>query len=304
MTELGRGLRDVPRSSPGARQRISTTLLSLFPRRAAMPSAPSMPSCARPTTWPTTKALPRGAPRRLDAWLAEWRVRLPRRPTPPIRSLLPCATPRERFKIPLSLLDELVAGVTMDLSAAAQRCARHLRHIRRSLPLLLPGGFGRGPGLHPHLRLSRTRAPKSWPRRRASPSSSPTFCATWPKMPSAIASTCRWKIWRPTKFHWTRCCIAKPARRQQRTSARCSRRSPSAPRSYYQSAQALLPLIDRESRPALWVLVAIYHASAEAHRARGLRCVFAPRQRADGAEARNSGCRHGAHGLGAADCFD
>lgn len=29
---------------------------------------------------------------------------------------------------------------------------------------------------------------------------------------------------------------------------------------YYQSAQRLLPLIERESRPALWVLVAIYHA--------------------------------------------
>ena len=29
---------------------------------------------------------------------------------------------------------------------------------------------------------------------------------------------------------------------------------------YYQSAQQLLPLIDRESRPALWVLVSIYHA--------------------------------------------
>lgn len=29
---------------------------------------------------------------------------------------------------------------------------------------------------------------------------------------------------------------------------------------YYQSAQALLPLIDPESRPALWVLVEIYHA--------------------------------------------
>ena len=29
---------------------------------------------------------------------------------------------------------------------------------------------------------------------------------------------------------------------------------------YYESATALLPLIDRESRPALWVLVRIYHA--------------------------------------------
>lgn len=30
---------------------------------------------------------------------------------------------------------------------------------------------------------------------------------------------------------------------------------------YYRSAEALLPLIDRESRPALWVLVTIYHAT-------------------------------------------
>jgi len=30
--------------------------------------------------------------------------------------------------------------------------------------------------------------------------------------------------------------------------------------SYYRSARELLPLIDRESRPALWVLVSIYHA--------------------------------------------
>jgi len=29
---------------------------------------------------------------------------------------------------------------------------------------------------------------------------------------------------------------------------------------YYQSARALLPLINRESRPAMWVLVSIYHA--------------------------------------------
>jgi phytoene synthase len=29
---------------------------------------------------------------------------------------------------------------------------------------------------------------------------------------------------------------------------------------YYQSEWQLMPLIDRESRPALWVLVSIYHA--------------------------------------------
>jgi phytoene synthase len=29
---------------------------------------------------------------------------------------------------------------------------------------------------------------------------------------------------------------------------------------YYLSAQQLMPLIDKDSRPALWVLVRIYHA--------------------------------------------
>jgi phytoene synthase len=29
---------------------------------------------------------------------------------------------------------------------------------------------------------------------------------------------------------------------------------------YYKSGQELMPLIDKESRPALWVLVSIYHA--------------------------------------------
>ena len=36
---------------------------------------------------------------------------------------------------------------------------------------------------------------------------------------------------------------------------------------YYESAQKLLPLIDRESRPALWVLVSIYRALLERIRA-------------------------------------
>ena len=59
-------------------------------------------------------------------------------------------------------------------------------------------------------------------------------------------------------------------------SIRCLHRAPAAPptpherallaaigrraEDYYRSARELLPLIDRESRPALWVLVSIYHA--------------------------------------------
>jgi phytoene synthase len=38
---------------------------------------------------------------------------------------------------------------------------------------------------------------------------------------------------------------------------------------FYESAQLLLPLIDRESRPALWVLISIYHGLL--HRIEGAR---------------------------------
>ena len=57
-----------------------------------------------------------------------------------------------------------------------------------------------------------------------------------------------------------RCFIARPPRRPQPASAPCSPPSRSRAEDYYRSADALLPLIDRESRPALWVLVSIYHA--------------------------------------------
>ncbi len=70
--------------------------------------------------------------------------------------------------------------------------------------------------------------------------------------------------------------------------------------SYYGSAQKLLPLIDRESRPALWVLVSIYHALLKTNSQRRLRCVFAPGERADGTKGRNSRCGNGARGSDAA----
>ena len=42
-------------------------------------------------------------------------------------------------------------------------------------------------------------------------------------------------------------------------SAHCLQAIAQRAEDYYQSARELLPLIDRESRPALWVLVSIYH---------------------------------------------
>ena len=56
---------------------------------------------------------------------------------------------------------------------------------------------------------------------------------------------------------------------------------------YYKSADEAAAADRPESRPALWVLVSIYHALLKRIVARRLRCILAPRQRADRAEAGN-----------------
>ena len=103
--------------SPGAKPRIFITRFSPCPRRAATPSVPSTPLCARPTTWPTTRAFRAiERRRRLDAWQTHWRgVCHGGDSSDPVFIAVRDAT--QRFSIPLSLLDELVAGTTMDLDA-------------------------------------------------------------------------------------------------------------------------------------------------------------------------------------------
>ena len=112
------------------------------------------------------ETLPREERRRLlDAWLAAWREAASGEATSdPVFLAVRDAT--QRFKIPLELLDELVAGVTMDLDHATSRRARHLRDLCRSLSLLLSGRVRRRPGLHPHLRLPRPARGKARRRNR------------------------------------------------------------------------------------------------------------------------------------------
>jgi phytoene synthase len=95
------------------------------------------------------------------------------------------------------------------------------------------------------------------PKKPASPSNSPTFCATWPKTPSATASTCpledlaRHHVTVDQLLHHSSGIAANERALLQEIADRAEH--------YYQSARQLLPLIDPESRPALWVLVTIYH---------------------------------------------
>ena len=115
--------------SPDAKPKTSTTPSSRFPSLAETPSAPSTPSCARPTTSPTTSPSPsrerRRSPGRLDFRLAPASAGAPT--ADPVFLAVRDAT--QRFNIPLSLLDELVAGVTMDLESAPHRRSRHLRNL-------------------------------------------------------------------------------------------------------------------------------------------------------------------------------
>ena len=111
------------------------------------------------------------AARTLDAWLARMarRLRTERQTADPVFLAVRDAT--TRFAIPLSLLDELVAGVTMDLDHAAEPARR-----TPTLPLPIsiataiwwPRSWAWSASASS---ATRTRAPRSSPRRPASPSS-------------------------------------------------------------------------------------------------------------------------------------
>ncbi len=93
---------------------------------------------------------------RLRDWQADWhRVAAGGATDDPVFFAVADAT--QRFAIPHKLLDELIAGTTMDLEPEAEDSSRHVCHICRPVPVLLPGGIGGWACLHPHLRVQRSR---------------------------------------------------------------------------------------------------------------------------------------------------
>ena len=159
------------------------------------------------------ESLPREERRRqLNAWLAAWHAAAAGAATnDPVFVAVRDAI--RRFKIPLELLDELVAGVAMDLDRAQQR--RRRTPTRPSPISIATATWSRRSSAWSAFASSATatRAPKNWPKKPASHFSSPTFCATWPRMPRAIASICRSKTSPRTESRSTRCCIAHRVRR-------------------------------------------------------------------------------------------
>ncbi|MDE3188880.1 MAG: phytoene/squalene synthase family protein [Acidobacteriota bacterium] len=196
--------------------------------------------------------------RHLDAWQAEWRSVCNGGSTAdPVFIAVHDAT--ERFAIPLELLDELVAGTTMDLKPAASA---------------EPDTYATFADLYGYCYLVasvvglvciRIFGYKDRAAEKLAEETGIAFQLT-NILRDVAEDAARNRVYLPLedlaahnvslKSLLKRPSGAAPTPQERALLSEIGQRA----EKYYRSAQALLPLIDRESRPALWVLVAIYHA--------------------------------------------
>jgi 15-cis-phytoene synthase len=195
---------------------------------------------------------------RLAAWLAAWRAASAGGSTnDPVFVAVRDAT--MRFQIPLTLLDELVAGVTMDLDAAKGDA---------------PDTFATFGDLYQYCYLVASVVGLvcirifGYTDARAEKLAEETGIAF--QLTNILRDVAedaeRNRVYLPLEDLKTHGVAvesllrrAKGARPTDVERALLKEIGQRAER-YYQSAQALMPLIDKESRPALGVLVEIYHA--------------------------------------------
>lgn len=199
--------------------------------------------------------------RRLNAWLAEWHsVCGGADSTNPAFIAAHDAT--RRFAIPLGLLDELVAGVSMDLESAAVAPGnapdtyatftdlyRYCYLVASVVGLVSIRIFGytdqraeklaEETGIAFQLTNILRDVQEDAGRNRV-------YLALDDLAAQDLSADALIK----------RAPAAAPTAAEHALLAEYGRRA----ENYYRSAAALLPLIDHESRPALWVLVTIYHA--------------------------------------------
>lgn len=194
----------------------------------------------------------------LDAWIAEWRAASAGGETnDPVFVAVRDAT--VRYAIPLTLLDELVTGVTMDLDsgdggapdtyATFTDLYRYCYLVASVVGLVCIRIFG----------YTDPRAEK------LAEETGIAFQLT--NILRDVAEDAeRNRVYLPLEdlaahgvvleslLH--RAAGARPTGDERALLLGIGQRA----ERYYESAQALMPLIDKESRPALWVLVRIYHA--------------------------------------------
>lgn len=211
--------------------------------------------------------------RRLEAWLAEWRdVCSGAASTNP--AFIGARDATHRFSIPLHLLDELVAGVSMDLDRAGGECADPSGASASSSGECAPDTYATFAELYRYCYLVASVVGLvsirifGYADDRAEKLAEETGIAFQLTniLRDVQEDAARNRVYLPLEdlganglsveslLH--REPGAPPTSAERVLLAGYARRA----ENYYRSAQALLPLIDRESRPALWVLVSIYHA--------------------------------------------
>jgi phytoene synthase len=195
--------------------------------------------------------------RRLDAWQADWRGVCHGGDSSDL-VFFAVRDAVERFAIPLNLLDELIAGVTMDLDRAASDAPdtyatfddlyRYCYLVASVVGLVCIHIFGyTDPGAE-----------------KLAEETGVAFQLT-NILRDVQEDAERNRIYLPLEdlaAHGVSLdSLLHRAAGTTPTANECALLAAIGARAenFYQSAQKLLPLIDRESRPALWVLVAIYH---------------------------------------------
>ncbi|MGA8731932.1 MAG: phytoene/squalene synthase family protein [Terracidiphilus sp.] len=196
--------------------------------------------------------------RRLDEWLVAWREASQGGTTAdPVFIAVRDAT--TRFGIPLTLLDELVTGTTMDLKPATSSA---------------PDTYATFADLYAYcylvasvvglvcIRIFGYTDPRA---EKLAEETGIAFQLT-NILRDVAEDASRNRVYLPLEdlaaYHVSLDALLRRAPGTPPTSAEKALLEAIANRAenYYKSAQALMPLIDSESRPALWVLVSIYHA--------------------------------------------
>jgi len=203
------------------------------------------------------ESLPREERRRqLDEWLGAWHAaRTGRATADPV--FLAVRDASARFQIPHALLDELVAGTTMDLSADLSEAPdtyptfadlyRYCYLVASVVGLVCIRIFG----------YTDPRAEK------LAEETGIAFQLT-NILRDVKEDAERNRIYLPLEDLAAHSVAVEQLLQRKQPGITPEERAllkeaASRAEKYYQSAQQLLPLIDRESRPALWVLVTIYH---------------------------------------------
>jgi 15-cis-phytoene synthase len=199
--------------------------------------------------------------RRLEEWLEGWRSACRGGETAdPVFIAMRDAT--ERFAIPHSLLDELVAGITMDLKPAESDAPDTYATFADLYGYCY--GVASVVGLA-CIRIFGYRDPSA---EKLAEETGVAFQLT--NILRDVAEDAeRNRIYLPLenlRAHGVslesllhRAPGSPPTPSERRLLEDIAQRA----ERYYQSARALVPLIDRESRPAMWVLLSIYHRLLE-----------------------------------------